>query len=81
MDFVERHEIKNIGFGRFPLKFITQNFSKEISIRRIRPFSGKAVSRTTVFLNLKRRQNENSLPEIFYFKDHQQHPFQRRRNF
>ncbi len=129
-DFVERHEIKSLGFGRFLLEFVVQNFSKEFSIRRIRSFFGKQVSYTTlynyvdklqdtltifflnrysakvylrrawpkkvyicdtgisrvlqfsekigdkmenaVFLDLKRRQNESSLLEIFYLKDYQQ---------
>jgi len=37
-DFVERHKIKNTQLGRFLLEFIFQNFSKEISINRIKKF-------------------------------------------
>ncbi|MGC9150081.1 MAG: ATP-binding protein [Candidatus Micrarchaeia archaeon] len=42
-DFVERHGIKNIELGRLLLEFIFQNFSKEMSINRIKGFlKGKA---------------------------------------
>ncbi|MEM5811657.1 MAG: ATP-binding protein [Candidatus Aenigmatarchaeota archaeon] len=34
-DFIERHEIRNIGFSKFLLNFILQNFSKEISVKGI----------------------------------------------
>jgi uncharacterized protein len=42
-DFVERHKIKNMEFGRLLLEFTFQNFSKEISMNRIKKFlKGKA---------------------------------------
>jgi predicted AAA+ superfamily ATPase len=42
-DFVERQKIKNIQFGRLLLEFIFQNFSKEMSMNRIKNFlKGKA---------------------------------------
>jgi predicted AAA+ superfamily ATPase len=42
-DFVERHRIKNTNLGRLLLEFIFQNFSKEMSINRIKRFlKGKA---------------------------------------
>jgi predicted AAA+ superfamily ATPase len=37
-DFVERHEIKNIEFGRLLLEFTFQNFSREMSMNRIKNF-------------------------------------------
>jgi hypothetical protein len=42
-DFVERHKIKNMQFGRLLLEFIFQNFSREMSMNRIKKFlKGKA---------------------------------------
>ncbi|MCD6564280.1 MAG: ATP-binding protein [Thermoproteales archaeon] len=128
-DFVERHGIKSLSFGRFLFEFMFQNFSKEISIRKIKSYFRNNVSYTTlysyvdklqdtltvffldrfsksvymrrswpkkiyicdvgvsrifrfsekigekienvVFLDLKRRQNNYPLLEIFYWKDHQ----------
>jgi predicted AAA+ superfamily ATPase len=37
-DFVERHETKNIEFGRLLLEFTFQNFSREMSMNRIKNF-------------------------------------------
>jgi predicted AAA+ superfamily ATPase len=34
-DFVERHKIKSIEFGRFLIEYFLQNFSKEISLNRV----------------------------------------------
>lgn len=45
-DFVERHEIKNIELGRLLLEFIFQNFSKEMSMNRIKNFLKDKVSFT-----------------------------------
>jgi len=43
-DFVERHKIRNTQLGRFLLEFIFQNFSKEISVNKIKNFlKGKVV--------------------------------------
>ncbi len=48
-DFVERHRIKSIQFGRFLFEFAFQNFSKEVSMRKIKGFFGKNVSFTTLY--------------------------------
>jgi len=48
-DFVERHGIKSIEFGRFLFEFSFQNFSREISLRKIRDYFGKRVSDTTLY--------------------------------
>jgi predicted AAA+ superfamily ATPase len=45
-DFVERHKIKNIEFGRLLLEFIFQNFSKEMSMNRMKNFLKDRVSFT-----------------------------------
>jgi predicted AAA+ superfamily ATPase len=37
-DFVERYKIRSIEFGRFLLEFVFQNFSREISINRVKNF-------------------------------------------
>ena len=37
-DFVERHKIKNMEFGRLLLEFVFQNFSKEMSMNRMKKF-------------------------------------------
>jgi predicted AAA+ superfamily ATPase len=37
-DFVERQKIKNLEFGRLLLEFIFQNFSKEMSMNKIKKF-------------------------------------------
>ncbi len=48
-DFVERHNIKSIQFGRFLFEFAFQNFSKEVTIRKIKRFFGKNISDTTLY--------------------------------
>ena len=48
-DFVERHKIKSIEFGKFLFEFAFQNFSKEISMRKIKKFFGKNISDTTLY--------------------------------
>ncbi len=127
-DFIERHNIKNISLARAIHNFVLQNFSSEISIRKmyqrlsqistskdtlykyisnledtmyfffLKKFSLKAHIRETwpkkiylcdtglaktikftpeygklmenaVFIELLRKKNENSILEIFYFKD------------
>ncbi|MEM5821369.1 MAG: ATP-binding protein, partial [Candidatus Aenigmatarchaeota archaeon] len=49
-DFVERHKIKNIDFGRFLFEFVFQNFSKELSINKIRKhFTKQKISFHTLY--------------------------------
>ncbi len=48
-DFVERHRIKSIDFGKFLFEFAFQNFSTEISMRKIKNFFGKNISNTTLY--------------------------------
>ncbi|MEM5875177.1 MAG: ATP-binding protein [Candidatus Aenigmatarchaeota archaeon] len=51
-DFIERHEIRNIGFSKFLLNFVLQNFSKEVSIKSIydkTKSSNLKVSKDTVY--------------------------------
>ncbi len=48
-DFVERHNIKSFEFGRFMFEFAFQNFSKEISIKKIKNAFGKKISETTLY--------------------------------
>ncbi len=37
-DFVERHRVRNTALGKFLMEFIFQNFSKEMSINKIKTF-------------------------------------------
>lgn len=49
-DILERHRIKNIGLARFILSFMLQNFSGEISIRKLfRSFELGPVGKNTVY--------------------------------
>ncbi|RLJ08424.1 MAG: hypothetical protein DRP13_02415 [Candidatus Aenigmatarchaeota archaeon] len=48
-DFVERHKIKSMDFGRFLFEFAFQNFSKEVSLRKIKGFFRENVSDTTLY--------------------------------
>lgn len=48
-DFVERHKIKSLDFGRFLFEFTFQNFSNELSIKRIKKFFGKNISERTLY--------------------------------
>jgi len=45
-DFVERYKIRSIEFGRFLLEFVFQNFSREISINRVKNFLKGKISFT-----------------------------------
>ena len=56
-DFVERHKIKSIDFGRFLLEFAFQNFSKEISLRKIKEFFRKSISDTTLYEYIEKLQD------------------------
>ena len=48
-DFVERHKIRSLEFGRFLFEFCFQNFSKEISFKKVKNFFGKNISDTTLY--------------------------------
>jgi len=51
-DIVERHNIKNISLARFLLSYFAQNFTREISIRKIIQFfqsQGKTFGKNTLY--------------------------------
>ncbi|MEM5830451.1 MAG: ATP-binding protein [Candidatus Aenigmatarchaeota archaeon] len=48
-DFVERHNIRNLEFGRFLFEFCFQNFSSQISIKKIRNFFNRKISEKTLY--------------------------------
>ena len=48
-DFVERHKIKSMEFGRFLFEFAFQNFSREISLRKIKRSFPAGVSFKTLY--------------------------------
>ncbi|MCS7123643.1 MAG: ATP-binding protein, partial [Candidatus Aenigmarchaeota archaeon] len=48
-DFVERHRIKNMEFGRFLFEFCFQNFSSLLSIKKIKNYFGKNISEKTLY--------------------------------
>ncbi len=56
-DFVERHKIRSIEFGRFLFEFSFQNFSKEMSIRKIKKFFGKNISERTLYSYVEKLQD------------------------
>jgi len=56
-DFVERHKIKSIDFGRFLFEFSFQNFSKEVSFRKIKNFFSNKVSDTTLYEYVEKLQD------------------------
>ena len=56
-DFVERHKIKSLDFGRFLFEFSFQNFSKEISFRKIKNFFSDKVSDTTLYEYVEKLQD------------------------
>jgi hypothetical protein len=56
-DFVERHKIKSLEFGRFLFEFSFQNFSKEISLRKIKSFFGKNISDKTLYDYVEKLQD------------------------
>ncbi|MEM5831298.1 MAG: ATP-binding protein [Candidatus Aenigmatarchaeota archaeon] len=67
-DFIERHEIRNIGFSKFLLSFILQNFSREISVKSIydkAKSSNLKVSKDTVYDYLDKLSDTL----IFFFLD------------
>ncbi len=56
-DFVERHNIKSLDFGRFLFEFAVQNFSKEMSVRRVKSFFERKVSYTTLYSYMDKLQD------------------------
>jgi predicted AAA+ superfamily ATPase len=48
-DFLERHRIKSIDFGKFLFEFAFQNFSEEMSLRKIKKFFGRNISDSTLY--------------------------------
>jgi len=60
-DFVERHKIKSLEFGRFLFEFCFQNFSKEISFRKIKNFFKKSISDTTLYEYVEKLQDTLSV--------------------
>jgi len=56
-DFVERHKIKSMEFGRFLFEFAFQNFSKEMSLRKIKEFFGRSISDTTLYEYVEKLQD------------------------
>ena len=56
-DFVERHEIRSLEFGKFLFEFCFQNFSKEISFKKVKNFFGKKISDTTLYSYVEKLQD------------------------
>jgi len=56
-DFVERHKIKSLEFGRFLFEFSFQNFSKETSLKKIKSFFGKNISDKTLYEYVEKLQD------------------------
>jgi len=74
-DFVERHQIKSLGFGRFLFEFALQNFSKEISLKKIKRFFSKNISETTLYRYVEKLQDTMS---IFFLEKYSRSVYQRR---
>lgn len=74
-DFVERHKIKSLKFGRFLFEFCFQNFSKEISFRRIKNFFSKSVSDTTLYEYVEKLQDTLS---VFFFEKYEKSVYLRK---
>ena len=60
-DFVERHKIKSIEFGRFLFEFALQNFSKEISLRKIKLFFKQKISFSTLYSYVEKLEDSLNL--------------------
>ncbi len=59
-DIVERHNLKNISLAKFLLSFLTQNFSKEISVNKILNFfksQGKKFGKNTLYDYMEKIQD------------------------
>ena len=56
-DFVERHEIRSLEFGKFLFEFCFQNFSKEISFKKVKNFFDKKISDTTLYSYVEKLQD------------------------
>ncbi len=64
-DFVERHKIKSIDFGRFLFEFCFQNFSKEISFKKIKNYFERKISDTTLYNYIEKLEDTLS---VFFLK-------------
>jgi len=73
-DFVERHRIKSIDFGKFLFEFAFQNFSKEISMRKIKNFFGKNISNTTLYDYVEKLQDTLT---VFFLDKYSQSVYER----
>ena len=56
-DFVERHEIRSLEFGKFLFEFCFQNFSKEISFKKVKNFFDRKISDTTLYSYVEKLQD------------------------
>jgi len=56
-DFIERHKIRSFEFGRFLFEFIVQNFSKEVSMRKIKSMFRGETSYTTLYSYVDKLQD------------------------
>ena len=74
-DFVERHRIKSLEFGRFLFEFCFQNFSKEISFRKIKNFFGKNISDTTLYEYIEKLQDTLS---VFFLEKYEKSVYLRK---
>jgi len=67
-DFVERHKIRSLEFGRFLFEFCFQNFSKEISFKKIKNYFDKRVSDTTLYEYVEKLQDTLC---VFFLEKHE----------
>ncbi|MCS7212807.1 MAG: ATP-binding protein [Candidatus Calescibacterium sp.] len=58
-DFVERHKIRSIDFGKFLFEYFFQNFSKEVSINKIKNYlrTNIGFSDTTIYEYVEKLQD------------------------
>ena len=73
-DFVERHRIKSMDFGKFLFEFAFQNFSREISMRRIKNFFGRNISNTTLYDYVEKLQDTLT---VFFLEKYSQSVYER----
>ena len=74
-DFVERHKIKSIEFGRFLFEFVFQNFSKEMSLRKLKSFFGRNISDKTLYDYVEKLQDTLA---VFFVEKYSKSIYQRR---